>query len=221
MARGPSNSPNRKSPAKKTPAKSKRGTAPARGAQKKVRATKAAKAARGASAKAGRKASKVKGKAKTAATRSSKGASKAPARKPKTSARRAPRAKAANQPQAGSAAMTPAQTQGKEEKGSGEDAPSAIGPRITVLNVNVPGYRTTVDARKYHAMKRTLLALLPKQEPGLTQAEMFAGVRGKLPEDVFPGQDKAEWWVKCVQLDLEARGEMRRASSKPLRWHAA
>lgn len=90
--------------------------------------------------------------------------------------------------------------------------------RIEVRNVNVPGYRTTVDARRYHAMKGALLANLPAKEPGFTQAEMFAAVRGKLPEDVFPGQEKLEWWVKCVQLDLEARGEMKRSATKPLRW---
>ena len=198
MARGPSNSPNRRSPAKKKPAKAKRpaATAPAKGTRKKTAVRKSAKAARGAKG-AGRKASK--------AMKAPKAARKATAKRAKKSA--APR-------------TPPAQTQGTEEKG-GDDAPAALGSRVEVRNVNVPGYRTTVDARKYHAMKETLFSVLPRGEPGLTQSEMFDAVRGRLPEDVFPGQDKAEWWVKCVQLDQEARGAMKRSASKPLRWRLA
>jgi hypothetical protein len=40
-----------------------------------------------------------------------------------------------------------------------------------------------------------------------------------LPEEDFPGGAKAGWWVKCVQLDLEAKSVIERnLSSKPLRW---
>lgn len=182
---------------KKKPAKTKRGgAAPAKGTRKSTSVARAATVPRRATKKAGRKASKVKGKAKPAAARSQKGVPKALKRSPAASPDRAGHA----QPQS--------ETRRHMD-------------RVVVQNVNVPGYRTTVDARKYDAMKSTLLAALPKSEPGLTQAEMFSGVRGKLPEDVFPGQDKAEWWVKCVQLDLEAKGEMRRSASKPLRWSRA
>lgn len=42
---------------------------------------------------------------------------------------------------------------------------------------------------------------------------------GKLaPKDLFPAHTY-HWWAKCVQLDLEARGEVvRDAKAKPLRW---
>lgn len=91
--------------------------------------------------------------------------------------------------------------------------------RITVQNVNVPGYTSTVDAGMYEAMRKALLKVLPKKAPGLTQAEMMAAVVPHLPQDLFPGGAKAGWWVKCVQLDLEAKGAMLRESVKPLRWH--
>ncbi len=91
--------------------------------------------------------------------------------------------------------------------------------RVTVQNVNVPGYTTTVDAGMYHAMKNALLRVLPATAPGLTQAEMFEAVVPHLPQDLFPGGAKAGWWAKSVQLDLEAKRQLVREPTKPLRWH--
>lgn len=94
--------------------------------------------------------------------------------------------------------------------------------KIAVQNVNVPGSVTNVDAIKYALMKTALLKALPKKPPGLTQSEMIAGAKNHLPETEFPGGEKAGWWVKCVQLDLEAKGEViRDKSAKPLRWTKA
>jgi hypothetical protein len=48
---------------------------------------------------------------------------------------------------------------------------------------------------------------------------MIAATKRHLPEDLFPGGAKAGWWVKCVQLDLEAKGlVVRDRAAKPLRW---
>ena len=47
------------------------------------------------------------------------------------------------------------------------------GEKISVQNINVPGYSGKVDAEKYYAMKEALLAALPDNAPGLTQAEMI------------------------------------------------
>ena len=93
------------------------------------------------------------------------------------------------------------------------------GDRITVENVNVPGYATRVDASMYHAMRGAVLKVLPSKEPGLTQDEMRRAVVPHLPKDLFPGGAKAGWWAKAVQLDLEAKGVVAREASKPLRWH--
>jgi len=39
------------------------------------------------------------------------------------------------------------------------------------------------------------------------------------PADLFPGGAKAGWWMKTVQLDLEAKRIIAREKTKPLRWH--
>lgn len=95
------------------------------------------------------------------------------------------------------------------------------GGRIEVRNPNVPAYRSMVDAAKHAAMKKALLKVMPKKAPGLSQNEMFAAVRSVADAAHFPGGAKSEWWSKCVQLDMEARGELVREASKPLRWHLA
>jgi hypothetical protein len=91
--------------------------------------------------------------------------------------------------------------------------------RIAVENVNVPGKSRLVDAANYQAMRRTLLKVLPPRNPGFTQAEMFRAVLAHLPVDLFPGGAKAGWWMKTVQLDLEAKRIIAREKTRPLRWH--
>ena len=71
----------------------------------------------------------------------------------------------------------------------------------------------------YNAMKEALLAVLPAASPGLTESQMREAVVPKLPGDLFPGGERAGWWAKAVQLDLEAKGLVVRETSRPLRWH--
>jgi uncharacterized protein YdhG (YjbR/CyaY superfamily) len=91
--------------------------------------------------------------------------------------------------------------------------------RAVVRNPNVPGYTSRVDAAMYRAMHRALLRVLPRRAPGSTQAEVRRTVLAHLPQTLFPGGAKANWWSKMVQLDLEARGLLVREQTKPLRWH--
>lgn len=99
-------------------------------------------------------------------------------------------------------------------------AVSTVDAVVTVRNVNVPGYTAHVNGEKYGAMRRALLRVLPRTAPGMTQHEMFEAVVGHLPEDLFPGGAKANWWAKTVQLDLEAKGLVLRSKLvKPLRWY--
>jgi hypothetical protein len=94
--------------------------------------------------------------------------------------------------------------------------------RVAVANVNVPGYFRSVDGPRYRAMKKALLKVLPKKAPGLTQAEMLAAALPHLPDKLFPGGDKAGWWAKTVQLDLEAKQVvLRDPRARPLRWTRA
>ncbi len=91
--------------------------------------------------------------------------------------------------------------------------------KIVVENVGQPGKTYRVDARKYAAMRDAVLAALRAAAPGLTPAELIAAVKPRLPQDLFPGGDKAGWWVKCVQLDLEAKQIIARAPKPPVRLH--
>jgi hypothetical protein len=47
--------------------------------------------------------------------------------------------------------------------------------------------------------------------------ELIAAVKSGLPQDLFPGGETAGWWVKSVQLDLEAKGVIKRAPKSPVR----
>lgn len=93
--------------------------------------------------------------------------------------------------------------------------------KIEVENINHPGQITRVDAVKYAATKTALLAILSKAEQGLTQTEMMAAIKGEIDQTLFPDVAKSGWWMKTVQLDLEAKGAMIRISGKPLRWRLA
>lgn len=92
--------------------------------------------------------------------------------------------------------------------------------KTEILNVNVPGRTTRVDTDKYEAMRTAILEVTPAGQPGLTAAEMVEQVTPLLPTSLWPGGKKVGWWQKTVQLDLEARGLLRRdENTKPLRWH--
>ena len=91
--------------------------------------------------------------------------------------------------------------------------------KVAMENVNSPGRPVRVDADKYNAMRNAILAVLPASPPGLTVAELKGRLLPLLPESLFPGGAKAGWWLKGVQLDLEAKGQIARVASKPLRRH--
>ncbi|HEV7317350.1 MAG TPA: hypothetical protein VGO04_01900 [Ensifer sp.] len=91
--------------------------------------------------------------------------------------------------------------------------------KIEIQNVVSPGHIHRVDRAKYEAMREALLAVLPPAAPGLTVAEAKERLLPILSQELFPGGAKAGWWLKAVQLDLEAKGTVAREASKPLRLH--
>lgn len=91
--------------------------------------------------------------------------------------------------------------------------------KIQLENVNHPGKTQAADPVKYEAMRRAFLSVLPAAAPGLTVAELRQCVLPHLPEELFPGGATAGWWVKAVQLDLEAKGIVAREKATPLRLH--
>lgn len=93
--------------------------------------------------------------------------------------------------------------------------------KVNVENVNHPGSVRQVDANMYEDMKRAYLKVLPDTSPGLTLTEIAESVLPHLAQELYPEGAKAGWWAKTVQLDLEAKGDIVREKSKPLRLRRA
>lgn len=85
--------------------------------------------------------------------------------------------------------------------------------RIEIENVGQPGKTYRVDAAKFAAMREAVLKVLPDTAPGLPVDAVIAAVKPLLSEELFPGGEKAGWWVKAVQLDLEAKKTIARTPS--------
>ena len=88
--------------------------------------------------------------------------------------------------------------------------------KIEIENVITPGRTNRVNRAKYMAMREALLAVLPSEAPGLKVADAKEALLPRLPDDLFPQGRTAGWWLKAVQLDLEAKGVIRRAPLKPV-----
>lgn len=74
-----------------------------------------------------------------------------------------------------------------------------------------------MNRARYLAMRDALLAVLPDRPPGLSVAEAKHALLPILSEAEFPGGSKAGWWLKAVQLDLEAKKIVAREPGKPVR----
>ncbi len=93
--------------------------------------------------------------------------------------------------------------------------------KTLVENIGQPGKTYKVDAAKYAEMRKAVLAVTPTEPPGLTPAQIIEAVKPHLSQTLFPGGEKAGWWVKCVQLDLEAKVILKRGPKAPVRlWKA-
>jgi hypothetical protein len=89
--------------------------------------------------------------------------------------------------------------------------------KIEVENPNTPGRTEHLDRAKYEAMRDALLSVLPDSPPGQKVAEAKDALLPRLDQDFFPGGAKAGWWLKAVQLDLEAKKIIARADGSPVR----
>lgn len=88
---------------------------------------------------------------------------------------------------------------------------------IEVQNVGQPGKVYRADAAKYADMRAAMEKVLPSAPPGMPVADLIEAVKPHLSPSLFPGGETAGWWVKCVQLDLEAKGLLTRAPKAPVR----
>ena len=68
----------------------------------------------------------------------------------------------------------------------------------------------------YAVARRTVLAIVPAHEPGITLNDYLDAVAAQLPK--AKGWDpslSARWYAMAMKLDLEARGELKRINRKP------
>jgi hypothetical protein len=93
--------------------------------------------------------------------------------------------------------------------------------KIEIENVMSPGRTKFVDRQKYEAVRGALLGVLPRQPPGMTEAQAKQALIPHLPEELFPNGDKLGWWLGGVRLDLEAKCIVIREDAKPKRYHQA
>jgi hypothetical protein len=94
-------------------------------------------------------------------------------------------------------------------------------PKLKIENVLQPGKTYNVDPVMFEAMKTALMKVMPASPPGMTPAEIQKAVLQHLPQDLFPGGEKAGWWMKAVQLDQEAKKVLTRSEKPPVRlWKA-
>ena len=89
--------------------------------------------------------------------------------------------------------------------------------KIEIENFTSPGRTYRVNRAKFEAMRSALLTILPEGAPGILFDEAKKRLLPLLPDDLFPGGDKAGWWLKSVQLDLEAKKLITREKTAPLR----
>jgi hypothetical protein len=89
--------------------------------------------------------------------------------------------------------------------------------KITVQNVGQPGKTYRADAAKYAEMRAAVLTVTPTEAPGIAVPDLIEAVKCHLSPTLFPDGETAGWWVKCVQLDLEAKGLLKRALKSPVR----
>jgi hypothetical protein len=73
-----------------------------------------------------------------------------------------------------------------------------------------------IASEAYAVARRTVLALVPKNEPGITLPAYLAAVAAKLPKaNCWDPSLSARWYAMAMKLDLEARGELKCINTRP------
>ncbi len=66
-------------------------------------------------------------------------------------------------------------------------------------------------------MEQAILAFLRRVKKPVSFDELFQGVSRMVPAELFPSENKARWYTKVVQRDLEMTGRIERLPEPPLR----
>lgn len=90
------------------------------------------------------------------------------------------------------------------------------GEMIQLRHPNPMKKNARIAGDLYAVAHRTVLAVVPKDEPGITLPAYLEEMAAKLPQ--ARGWDpslSARWYAMAMKLDLEARGELKRINRKP------
>ncbi len=75
----------------------------------------------------------------------------------------------------------------------------------------------SVKRPEYEAMEAAILAYLRKVKKPVSFSELFHGVSLLVPPELFPDENRARWYAKVVQRDLELTGRIERLPEPPVR----
>jgi hypothetical protein len=90
--------------------------------------------------------------------------------------------------------------------------------RIEAIHPDPGKHGVRIERWKYDAVKKAILQVLPKGEPGLPFKELAGQVRDALSPEELAELGSVSWYTTTVKLDLEARGEVARVKgAKPQR----
>ncbi len=90
--------------------------------------------------------------------------------------------------------------------------------KVQTLNPNTGRPDVRVDAAKYEAVRKAILAAVPRGGEGIRFKDLAEAVRAQLPGEEVPGGGSVSWYTTTVKLDLEARGQLERiAGARPQR----
>jgi hypothetical protein len=74
-----------------------------------------------------------------------------------------------------------------------------------------PGKQPTrIDRWKFDAVRRAILAVLPRKGEGVRFTELTGLVKAELSAEELRDLGAPMWYVTTVKLELEVRGEIRR-----------
>jgi hypothetical protein len=88
--------------------------------------------------------------------------------------------------------------------------------RVQLRNPDPNKKTTRIAPDTYAVARRTVLAIVPADEPGITLNAYLDAMATQLPK--ARGWDRslsAGWYAMAMKLDLEARGELRRVNKRP------
>jgi hypothetical protein len=87
--------------------------------------------------------------------------------------------------------------------------------RIKLRNPDRRKAMPTIERTKYEVVRREILALVPKQGPGITWTALRDGADKRLGAKL---EGSNNWWyTSVVKLHLEAIGEIERSGGAPQR----